>query len=103
MGDCAEGAHATASSVQVQGGTFDVPMGTQIFIKSTTDTCNPGLAVGTYTCSTATCRASWDSMVSHDPANYPTLRCLNGTTPIDCSLFQPGDTAYKNWLNDAQF
>jgi hypothetical protein len=30
IGDCAEGAHATASSVQVQGGTFDVPIGMQL-------------------------------------------------------------------------
>jgi hypothetical protein len=85
------------------GVCVEVPMGTTIFVKATPDTCNPGLPIGQFTCSLATCRASWDSLVSNNPANYPTLRCQRGTTAISCSQFQPGDVVYKNWLIDARF
>lgn len=85
------------------GVCIEVPQGTSIFVKSTPDTCNPSLPQGQFTCTLATCRASWDSLVSHNPANYPTLRCQRGTTVIDCSQFVPGDVVYKNWLIDARF
>lgn len=88
------------------GVCVEVAQGTSIFIKATPDTCNPGLPIGTFTCSVPTgCRASWDSLTS-GAATYPTLRCVRpGTppTPIDCSQFQAGDVAYKNWLQDARF
>ena len=84
------------------GVCVEVPLGTTIFVKATPDTCNPGLPIGQFTCSLATCRASWDSLVSNNPANYPTLRCQRGTTAISCSQFLPGDVVYKNWLIDTR-
>jgi hypothetical protein len=106
---------ATGTQCDWQGGIrsakdgvfVEVPQGTNVWVPAGVNGCTPvaGKTTCQLVCTATTCAAKWDWLVNQDvhPAQYPTLRCQRGSTPIDCAQYQSGDVAVKNWLNDARF
>jgi hypothetical protein len=99
---------------------INVPQGTPAWLPAGVAGCVP--AVGKTACpvtctAAAGCSAEWDWLVDPDNplntahgGNYPTLRCVRpdptGTTAgtfINCTQYQPGDIADKNWFIDSAF
>jgi hypothetical protein len=99
---------------------INVVQGTQAWLPAGVLGCvpPPGKTACQVTCTaSAGCSAEWDWLVDPDYAlntqhggNYPTLRCIrpdpSGLTPgtlINCSQYQSGDIADKNWFIDSAF
>jgi hypothetical protein len=108
-GDC-----STAAKCDWQAGIrsamlgpfIDVLMGTQVFLPAGVAGCSPTPPATTCpaTCNSTTCKVEWEWLVNRSPANYPTLRCERpGTGLINCSQYQTGDIADKNWFIDSAF
>lgn len=104
-----------------KGVFVNVPQNTQAWFPPNTGPCGtppPGKTACQLTCTApAGCSVEWDWLVDPDNplntahgGNYPTLRCVrpdpSGLTPgtlINCSQYQPGDIADKNWFIDSAF